>query len=115
MSGRIEEVTITDTRPPDGPLVREPLIWRLGKVLVVIACYLVLEIVTKVIVIVQFAVAAMRGAPDQRLQRVGAMLANYMGETWRYGVFATNEAPWPFSRWPEGGVENGVKSDLDAC
>lgn len=78
---------------------------RLLRVLVVAACYFVLEIVIKVVTVAQFIIVAWRKDPSQQLQRLGAMIAEYMQQFWRYCTFASDSAPWPFKPWPHEAPE----------
>lgn len=79
---------------------KQGLGWRLLKALTVLALYFVLEVVTKVVAVVQFVIVAWRGRADARLQRLGAALACFMYAMWMYITFASDRAPWPFSEWP---------------
>ena len=78
---------------------------RLLQVLVVLALYFVLEVVTKLVAFIQFIIVAWRGRPEPRLQRAGASLARFMHTMWLYFTFASDEPPWPFAPWPDGAVE----------
>jgi hypothetical protein len=75
---------------------------RLLRVIALLACYSVLEIVGKAITVLQFLFAALRRRPHAGLQRLGAAVAEYMQAMWRYCTFACDTAPWPFSPWPAG-------------
>ena len=75
---------------------------RLLRVLVLLACYFVLELAVKAVMVVQLLFVAWRRRPHALLQRAGAMLARYMQELWGYCTFASDHAPWPFGPWPRG-------------
>jgi hypothetical protein len=73
---------------------------RLLRILVLLACYFVLELAVKAVMVVQLLFVAWRRRPHALLQRAGGMLAQYMQELWGYCTFASDHAPWPFGPWP---------------
>jgi hypothetical protein len=79
---------------------------RLLRVVVLLACYFVLELVVKAVMVLQFLLVILRKRPQKGLQRLGAMIAEYMKDMWSYCTFASDRAPWPFSRWPRGGADS---------
>ena len=78
---------------------------RLLRVVILALCYFVLEVVAKTITVLQFAFVAWKKRPHGGMQRLGAMIAEYMQDLWRYFTFASDDAPWPFRRWPRRGVQ----------
>jgi len=83
---------------------REDIARRLGmrllRVIVLAACYFVLELVAKTLTVAQFIFCAWKKRPHRGMQRLGEMIARYMQQMWLYCTFASDEAPWPFSPWP---------------
>lgn len=80
--------------------VAGPLGIRMLHILVGLAVYFFLEIVVKLVTVLQFVYVAWRKRPNTAMQRLGAMIGDYTNALWRYGTFASHEAPWPFSPWP---------------
>lgn len=78
-----------------GPLGR-----RVLRILVGLAIYFVLEIVVKVVTVLQLIYVAWNKRPNPAMQRLGAMIGDYTNALWRYGTFASHVAPWPFNPSP---------------
>ncbi len=73
---------------------------RLLRVVVILLVYFVLEIVVKSLTLGQFAFFAWRKRPHAGMKLLGAMIAEYMNQMWKYCTFSSDAAPWPFSPWP---------------
>lgn len=95
-----------ETEAPTAPSVSAgagaagPLGIRVLRILVGLAVYFVLEIVVKVVTVLQLIYVAWKKRPNPAMQRLGAMIGDYTNALWRYGTFASQEAPWPFNPWP---------------
>lgn len=55
-----------------------------------------------VLAIVQFVLAIVSGGPNERMQQLGRGLGSYFRQLTGFLSFATEEAPFPFSDWPNG-------------
>lgn len=86
----------------DSESMGEHIGYRLIRVLILAACYFVLEIVVKAVTIVQFIFVAWKKQPHPGMQRLGTMIAEYMHGMWNYCTFASDNPPWPFTPWPRG-------------
>lgn len=53
-----------------------------------------------VLTLVQFVLAIIAGGPNERLQRFGRSLGQYLREITEFETFAREDAPFPFSDWP---------------
>ena len=91
-----DSVTVTST------VTNREIGIRLLRVVILAACYFLLEIVAKALVVVQFLYVAWQKRPHQGMARLGTMIAEYMHALWRFCTFASHEPPWPFRPWPRG-------------
>ncbi len=73
---------------------------RVLRIVIALAVYFVLEIVVKVVTVLQLIYVAWKKHPNPGMQRLGAMIGDYTNALWRYCTFASQEAPWPFNPWP---------------
>ena len=73
---------------------------RVFRMAVLALCYLVLEIVGKLLVVVQLGFVLWRRVPESRCRRFAAAYSAWMGALWAFVTFASDEAPWPFAPWP---------------
>ena len=55
------------------------------------------------VAIVQLALAAFAGGPEQKLKTFGANLGHYVGQLARFLTFESEDVPFPFSDWPTAG------------
>jgi len=78
---------------------------RLLRVAVLAVCYFLLEIVVKAVTVLQFIFVAWKKQPHAGMQRLGEVIAEYMAALWLYCTFASDDAPWPFRRWPRDAAE----------
>lgn len=78
-------------------------IWMRGLYMLLMAlafhvCVTVLGVVT----IIQFVMALLSDAPNNRLVSFGRSMGNYLRQIVNFLTFATEEIPFPFSEWPAG-------------
>lgn len=76
-------------------------IWLRG--LLMLLMLLVLHVCGTVlfaVAVIQFMIALVNGAPNERLVVLGRNLAGYFRQIVNFLAFATEEAPFPFSDWP---------------
>ncbi len=78
-------------------------IWMRGLYMLLMAlafhvCVTVLGIVT----IIQFVMALLSDAPNNRLVSFGRSMGNYLRQIVYFLTFATEDIPFPFSEWPAG-------------
>ena len=78
---------------------------RFVRVVILAACYFLLEVVAKTVTVAQFLFVVWKKRPHQGMARFGNMISEYMHALWRYCTFASDDPPWPFRPWPRG---NGV-------
>ena len=77
-------------------------IWlRLVFMIVLSVAFNVAEIITFVVVVFQFLASLFTGQPNDRLTRFGRNLARYLQQITVYLTFGTEEAPFPFTPWPD--------------
>ncbi len=56
-----------------------------------------------VIAVIQFILAMLSDAPNERLMAFGRNLGIYLRQIASFLTFASEELPFPFSDWPSGG------------
>ncbi|MDJ0861959.1 MAG: DUF4389 domain-containing protein [Gammaproteobacteria bacterium] len=78
---------------------------RFLRVVILAACYFILELVAKALTVAQFMFVVWKRRPNRGMARLGLMIAAYMNSLWRYCTFASDDAPWPFQPWPRGDRE----------
>lgn len=59
-------------------------------------CVTVLGVVT----VIQFLIALLGGAPNERLMAFGRNLGSYLRQISLFLTFGAEEIPFPFSEWP---------------
>ena len=69
---------------------------RFLRIAVLAICYFVVEILAKVLTVAQLIFVVWQRRPNPKLQRLGAVVASYIHDLWRYCTFASDQAPWPF-------------------
>lgn len=52
------------------------------------------------VALIQWVLALISGAPNERLLAFGRGLGRYLGQIADFGSFATEELPFPFADWP---------------
>lgn len=70
------------------------------RMLSVAALYFVLEILAKLLVVVQLVFIIATGTPNPGVSRFAEGLAQWMAGFWSFVTFARVLAPWPFTPWP---------------
>lgn len=53
-----------------------------------------------VVAVIQFVIALVNDAPNERLTALGRNLGSYFRQIVNFLTFATEEVPFPFSDWP---------------
>lgn len=78
-------------------------IWVRGLYMLLMAVlWHVCEAVLFVVAVLQFILALVSDAPNERLTKFGHSLARYVGHIAAFLTFATEAIPFPFSDWPSG-------------
>lgn len=78
-------------------------IWGRGLYMLLFALlYSVAEFVMAAVVLVQFGYRIFNDECHPRLLALGASLASYIYQVFRYLSFNVEVMPYPFSEWPEG-------------
>lgn len=55
-----------------------------------------------ILAVIQFLIVLLNGVPNARLMDFGRSVGTYLKQVVQFLTFATEEAPFPFSDWPEG-------------
>jgi hypothetical protein len=84
---------------PDTAEKRSLWIRTLLMILMAMAFHLAATILA-VLTVVQFVLAIIAGGPNERLQRFGRSLGQYLREITEFETFASEEASFPFRDWP---------------
>jgi hypothetical protein len=78
-------------------------IWKRGLYMLLFALlYSIAEFVMVAVVLVQFGYRLFNDECHPRLLALGASLASYIYQVFRYLSFNTEVMPYPFSGWPDG-------------
>ncbi len=79
-----------------------PSIWlRLVWMIVLAIAFNVAEVVIVAVVVFQFLATLFTRKPNTQFTRFGRNLARYLQQITTFLTFATEEKPFPFSRWPD--------------
>ena len=62
-------------------------------------------VVNWILVVIQLAVTAISGSPNEQVQRFGASLGQFMSHAIAYLTFASEEKPFPFQDWPSSNAK----------
>jgi hypothetical protein len=60
------------------------------------------------VALLQLLLAVASDAPNARLRLFGRSLGRYLAQITDFECFGTEALPFPFSEWPEEGVEDGT-------
>ncbi len=78
-------------------------IWLRGLFMLLMAlAYQVSGTLLLVVALIQFVIALLTGAPNDRLVSFGRSLGRYFQQLVDFLTFATEQIPFPFSEWPSG-------------
>ena len=84
----------------------EPSIWIRGLyMLLFIVITRVTEAVIFLIMLVQFIFKASKGNTNDKLERLGDQLSQYLYDIVQFQTFNTEDKPFPFAEWPESGKQ----------
>ena len=79
-----------------------PSTWIRGLyILLFVVLFWLARIVVGAVTVVQFLFVLFSGEREVRLSRLGAQLAAYTNEIFRYQTFASDVRPFPFKDWPQ--------------
>ena len=93
---------MTDT-PQDSPATTPDRrsIWMRGLLMILMAfAFHLAATLLGLIALVQFVVALVNNAPNQRLSSFGSALGRYLRQIANFLSFASEEPPFPFNDWP---------------
>lgn len=76
--------------------------------------YVVAAPVVAVLIVAQALFALIAGGPNDNLRRFGAMLGEYIHQVVRFLTYNTDERPFPFSPFPEGGDAGAPEAPAEA-
>jgi len=79
---------------------RELLGLRLIWMLLFLFVWLGAQYVLAVVVLLQLVVRLIKGEANPGLTGFGAALGTYLAQIVRFGTFASEVKPWPFTDWP---------------
>ncbi len=78
-------------------------IWVRGLyMLLMVILFHLAEALLWVVAVVQFVLALLRDAPNDRLVTFGRSLSRYVQQIAAFLTFASEAMPFPFSDWPSG-------------
>jgi hypothetical protein len=60
------------------------------------------------VALLQLLLAVVSDTPNTRLRHFGCGLGRYLAQIADFECFGTEALPFPFSEWPEGGLEDGT-------
>lgn len=87
-------------------------IWVRGLyMLLFVLLYSVAELVMTAVVLLQFGFHLVNGMSQPRLLSLGAELASYLYQVFRFLSFNTEVMPYPFSDWPQGEAAQPIMDD----
>ncbi len=76
-------------------------IWMRGLLMILMAfAFHLAATLLGLIALVQFVVALVNNAPNQRLSSFGSALGRYLRQIANFLSFASEEPPFPFNDWP---------------
>lgn len=101
MDEKNESGTVEQNRQQN-ELGKYPLIIRLLLVVLFAIIFYLLSHVVYIIAAWQALANAIVGSPNQNLIEFGAVLRNYLGQIIEYLTFNSDDAPFPFAKWPSG-------------
>lgn len=55
-----------------------------------------------ILAVIQFLIVLLNGTPNARLMHFGKCIGTYLKQVVQFLTFSAEEAPFPFSEWPEG-------------
>ena len=84
---------------------------RLLYMILFLVFYRVAEVVLWAVTVFQVLASLLFGEPHPRAKLLGASLANYVSECWRYLTYNSEVKPFPFAEWPSGGNDDDAKTD----
>jgi len=70
------------------------------------------DVVLLVMTLIQTLLNIFTNEPSQSLTRVGVSLGLYVKQITEFLTYASEEKPFPFSDWPEPGLDNEVDEHL---
>ena len=86
------------------PAIRSQEIWKRGLFMLLFAIAFGFgQSLLGVLAVVQFLWLLFAGEPNRILQRFGRSLSAWFGETARFMSCASDERPFPWRAWPDGG------------
>ena len=88
---------------PTDPVAPPRKLWiRALLMLVMVATFQLAATVLLCIALLQLVLNVAEGQPNARLARIGRSLGRYLAQIARFACFTTEQAPFPFSDWPDG-------------
>lgn len=92
------------TTQPDKPAETKNLIWMRGLFMVILAMFFSFAgSLLALIAVIQFFWALFNSnTPNPALRHFGASLAEWLRQTARFQVFASEDKPFPWAEWPKG-------------
>ena len=80
---------------------------RLLYMLLFVVIFNVAELVAAVVILAQFLFKLFAGAVNEQLQVLGRKLGTYFRQIIEFLTYHTEDMPYPFSPWPNGGTQAG--------
>lgn len=93
---------------------RESLLLRIVWMVIFVMVWQLGAWVLGAAVLLQLIYRLIKGEPQANLTRFGDSLSQYLGQIGRFGMFATEQKPWPFSAWPLAEAEAVAAASVPA-
>lgn len=78
----------------------ESIALRILWMLLFVIVWQVAEVVLAGVVIVQLGYRLIYGAPSGSLMNFGDSVSQFLAQIGRFGIFHSDQKPWPFADWP---------------
>ena len=87
----------------NGVVKQRDMIWKRGLYMLLFAFLIgVAKFVTFSVVVLQFFLVLVNGAPNNQLLAFGMSLSSYTYQIMLFLTFNSETQPYPFSEWPSG-------------
>ena len=95
----------------DKRLTRESLVIRILWMLLYFMAWQVVVPLLAIVVVLQLIYRLFKGQPHPQLVSWGDAFSQYLMQIGQFGVFKTEEKPWPVADWPASTAEQVDKTE----